>query len=344
MIPYLICIFPAAYVCLFSYKRYEGNKKVIALLLLPLFILIAFRGITVGSDTKAYTNMFIAMREHIFSLESSYERLEIGFKVLLKVLSTINGDPQILFITQGIVFYLIFINFIEKNTFDPARFIVLFLGLNLFNFYLTGVRQALAMSICLMSYEMAKKRKIVCFLLLILLAFSFHKSAIFFLAVYPLCSKNINKNYVFIDVIAIAVVAALNEKIFAIGGNVFDLNYGIESAQNGYVMIVIVTIVTILSFLYYDSLEIRNPECKILIQLNAVSMALWVLRLYSRTAERVAFYFLPFTILMMIEICVLPRDIRYRRVINLGTVVFFVVYFVYRLNGLGVIPYRFFWQ
>ena len=342
MIPYLVCVLPVAFICLFSHKRYGDNKKVIALMLFPLFALIAFRGSSVGFDTPAYSNMFIAMKNNLFALEASYDRIEIGFKILLKVLSVISDNPQILFIVQALLFYVVFINFLKRNTLDPARFIVLFLGLNLFNFYLTGVRQAFAMSICIMAYQMAKERKLVRFLLLIVLAFMFHKSALFFIAIYPLCSKKINKNYIFLDVLIIGCVAVFNERLFEIGGSVFDLNYGVESAQNGYLMVGIVAITTVMSFLYYALLVRKNPDCAILIQINVLSMAMWVLRLYSRTAERIALYFLPFTILLMIELFDLPKDSRYKKIINLGSVAFFTLYFIYRLNGVGLLPYQFF--
>lgn len=344
MIPYLLCLFPVAFVCLFSRKRYEGDKKAIALMLLPLFVLIAFRGVRVGADTVGYQNMFMAMNSNTFVYELSYGRIEVGFKVLLKILTYISDDPQILFIVQALVFYLCYIFFLSKNTLAPARFIILFLGLNLFNFYLTGVRQAFAMAICLVAYQMAKERKLIGFILCILLAFSFHKSALFFVAVYPLAGSKINKNYIILDVALISFIVAINEKMFSIGGEFFDIKYGIESAQNGYIMIVIVAVTTLLSFLYYDTLTKNNPDCAALIQINALSMAMWALRLYSRTAERVALFFLPFTILLLVELFDLPEDIRYRRLINLGTVLFFGAYFVYRLNGLGLVPYTFFWM
>lgn len=344
MIPYLVCILPVAFVCLFSYHRYEGNKKAIALMLLPLFVLIAFRGATVGTDTPGYLKMFNAMNDNVFLAEASYERIEVGFKMLLKGLSVINDNAQILFIVQAFLFYVVFVNFLKKNTFDPARFIVIFLGLNLFNFYLTGVRQAFAMSICMVAYQMAKERKLIRFLLLIALAFTFHKSALFFIVIYPLCSQKINRNYIVLDILGLGLVAIFNERLFEIGGSVFDLNYGIEAVQNGYIMVGIVAITTIMSFMYYGTLIYKNPENSILIQLNALSMAMWVLRLYSRTAERIALYFLPFTILLMVELFDLPENSRYRKLLNLGSVMFFTVYFIYRLNGLGLLPYQFFWM
>lgn len=344
MIPYLVCILPVAFICLFSYHQYEGNKKAISLMLFPLFALIAFRGVNVGFDTPAYSKMFIAMKDSLFLLESSYERIEIGFKLLLKGLSMLNDNPQILFIVQALLFYVVFVNFLKKNTFEPARFIVLFLGLNLFNFYLTGVRQAFAMSICIVAYQLAKERKLIRFLLLVALAFMFHKSALFFIAIYPLCSQKLNRNYIVLDVLAIGLVAVFNKRLFEIGGSVFDLNYGIEATQNGYIMVGIVAVTTLMSFLYYGALTYKNPECSILIQINALSMAMWVLRLYSRTAERIAIYFLPFTILLMIELFDLPEDDRYKKLLNLGSVAFFTAYFIYRLNGLGLLPYQFFWM
>ena len=51
-----------------------------------------------------------------------------------------------------------------------------------------------------------------------------------------------------------------------------------------------------------------------------------------------------FTILLMIELLDLPKDSRYKKMLNLGSVAFFTLYFIYRLNGVGLLPYQFFWM
>lgn len=347
MIPYVICFLPSAVICLFSKNKYPQNKMFIFLMLLPLFLLTAFRGSEVGADTLAYNRMYETMRDDTFVLESSYDRLEVGYKVFLWCLTRISANPQFQYIVLSIFYIVIFTFFLYRNTDNPARFVVLFLGLSIYTFYLTGIRQSIAMTICLLAYEKAKQRKLIMFVLIVMIAFSFHKSALFFGAAYFFTKSQKGKIYIpiYISIFILAII--FNEQIFAYGSTVFDIDYGIETTGNGYFMFGIVAITTLLSFIFMEELEENRLDNIMLIQLNVISMALWILRLFSRTAERVALIYMPFTILLIVELfdlSIITKDDRLSKLINLSTTVFLGLYFFYRLDGTGLLPYIPFWR
>lgn len=344
MIPYLICFIPVAGIYLFSRDRFENNRHAIFWMLLPFFLLVAFRSSSVGSDTIAYNKMYTSMSWGQFGLESSYDRLEIGYKILLFIFTKISSNPQFQYICLAIFFEIAFTSFLSKNAENPAHFIVLFGGLNLFSFYITGVRQSIAITICLLSYEKVKKKQFIRFLIIVLIAFSFHKSAIFFLLTYFFANRKLQRNHIPLYLAGFTLIAFFNEWLFSIGGEVFDLAYGIENVGNGYFMFSIVALVTIMSFIAMEKLIAHNVNNIYLIQINVITMAMWVLRLFSRTAERPSLFFMPFTFLLIDQIMEVIDDMRVQQVVKLFSTVFLGVYFIYRLKGVGLIPYTFFWQ
>jgi hypothetical protein len=154
----------------------------------------------------------------------------------------------------------------------------------------------------------------------------------------------LSKNYIPLYFAGFALVIFLNEKLFAIGGSIFDISYGIEKTDNGYFMFAIVTLITIASFLMMNRLIEHNSNNIMLIQINTITMALWIMRLFSRTAERPSLFFMPFTFLLADQIIEVIDNEEICKVVKLFSTVFLGVYFIYRLKGVGLIPYKFFWQ
>lgn len=344
MLPYLICYLLPVGILLFLPSKNHSNKKIIVIMLIPLFVLTALKGVNVGSDTYAYNAMFNTMRNGTFYLESSYDRLEIGYKCFLWLLTRISGHPQIQYIVSSIFCFIVYTYFLDNNSEDSALYLILFMGLNVYNFYFSGVRQSIAMTICLIAYEQAKKRHLIKYIIIVGIAFLFHKVSVFFLLAYVFTNRKVSKKIIPVYVIMFVMMAVFRERLFLLGGEIFDINYGIETAQNGYVMLTIVFIITILSFVNWKKLTEMHAENIYLIQLNIITMGFWLLRLFSRTAERPALLFMPFTILLGCQLMKCLVSNKDRVLVNFMFTTVMGVYFIYRLNGLGLMPYMFFWQ
>ncbi|MBR5500050.1 MAG: EpsG family protein [Clostridia bacterium] len=360
MFPYFICLIIALLPAIFikkdelaridsnasdiSHTSREEKKRNIALFLIPLVLLIAFKGETVGADTQSYNKMYMFMAEDAFAGEISYERIEIGFKVLIKSLSSIWENPQFLHIVYACFFFLAYKRFIKDNAVNAARFVVLFMGMSLFSFYLTGIRQSLAMLICLYAYACIKDKKPVKFLVIVLFATLFHKAALFFLPAYSFARVKVTKNKILMYIGMLLFVAIANKLLFDFAADFFDLNYGIEETGNGYISVAIMAIITIFSFMKMQSLLALNPNNRYLINLNAIHTAMWVLRLFSRTAERPSMFYTVFTILLVEQMILTIEDYRERFLANAAVMCFFGLYFIYRINGAGIVPFVFFWQ
>ena len=344
MIPYLICFILPVIASFLPKKSIKNKKLFIAVLLLPFCILIAFKHKSVGADTMAYNKIFERMYDGTFWYESSYQKMEIGFVGLIWLLTRITAFTQIQYILLSIFFLITFIYFLFDNTEDYALFLLLFYSLNVFSFFLTGLRQSIAILICFWGFNQARKKHFMRFIILVALAFLFHKSSIIFLIVYWCINKQFKKNNIIWYILFFIVIALFNESLFSIGNEIFDANYGIEYVGNGYIMVAIMAIITIMSFFFYMKLVKLNVFNAALIELNVVCMGLWILRLFSRTAERLSLYFMPFTILLVCQLIgMIDRKID-KSIVSIILISLTLFLFIYKLNNLGLTSYRFFWD
>ena len=349
MIPYFFCLLPVLVAGVFSTNSVYATKldqrrnvKYCWFALLPMAFLMAFRAESIGADTVQYNNMYLYIR---FGLDRFIdERIETGYITFLKIITRISSDPQTQHIVISILFITIFGSFLRNNVISASRFAVLFMGLNLFAFYLSAIRQVLAMMICLCSYESIKKRNLIRFALWIGLAYLFHKAAIFFVPAYFVANWKFSKQRIWQYILLFIGLAVMHESLFAYAGVWFDIKYGVEETANGYIMVLLMAIITVFSFWRINQLLELSPNNRFLVQLNVLHMGFWILRLFSRTAERPSMFYTPFTILLIEQLILTIENLRIRFIVNACVMLFFGIYFIYKLLGVGLVPYVFFWQ
>ncbi len=319
----------------------------VALAIFPLFLLLALKGESVGADTESYNRIFNTMGKGWDKFNETYVRIEVGYKALLWLLTKITSWVQIQYFVFATFTFVVITRFFYKNSDNPYLCGILFLGFNLYSFYMSGLRQAYAMTICLIAYEMIKKRKLIYFLIITAIAFLFHKAALFFLPAYFIANHKPKKSLAFLYILVIVVVAVFNKQIFGLGAEILELNYGIEETGNGFVMFSIMAIITLWSFLARENLLRHDSNNSRLFMLNLVAMLLWVLRLFSRTAERPSMFYAFFTILLIDQLISSYKSVVRDRgilVLEVAVPTLGFMYFVYRLiSNMSLVPYVFFW-
>lgn len=80
------------------------------------------------------------------------------FYSFMKILTYISEDPQFMLIITSVIVALSFSIFIYKNSINPLMSFIMFIGLRYYSFTLTGLRQAIAWSIILISYQFIKEK------------------------------------------------------------------------------------------------------------------------------------------------------------------------------------------
>lgn len=120
---------------------------------------------TGSTDTRVYIWRFedICAFDNFFDYynlnlkEEKFFFAESGYYLFTWLLSRITHNEQMLVLTTSCCITFVTCRFIYKNTQDPPMALLIYVCLGLFTFNMSGMRQALAMSICMLAYELVKK-------------------------------------------------------------------------------------------------------------------------------------------------------------------------------------------
>ena len=274
-------------------RRLRYFLTVIAVL--PMFLLFVLRYKYIGADTIGYVRFFEdEVRKYTFAelINTDLIRIEVGYRIYVKLISLITDNYTVFFLINGIVIFGTLLHFTKKYTENPFVFFFLFMTLGTYQFVETGLRQALAMMICLWAVDFLKDKKAIRFILLVLLAYCFHHSAMIFILMLPLSWV---KKLDWSIVIHLFIGAA-----FLVGFTVFhDLfnewlgyDYGIEETGNGGIFLALVAVLFVFSLFMTYGMFRKTDGQHLIVHLSILTVTIWILRLFSRTAERISYYYI----------------------------------------------------
>ena len=187
-----------------------------AILLAPMFILVAFRHYTIGSDTHSYYDIFYRMTSAdgvVGALRASLN-MEDGF-LLLNYFFNLIGFSYYGF--QFVVSLFIFISlsvFIYRYSNNYSLSCVVFLCMRFMFGTMNQVRMWISIGVLLWSFPYLLKKKIIPFILIVLLASLFHLSCLIFLLIFPISLLKNNKRNVILFIAVALVLFLLGDRLF----------------------------------------------------------------------------------------------------------------------------------
>lgn len=174
----------------------------------PLVIVAANRDIEVGSDTGAYPLQVFDNRHHYeFDLFSSIEPL---YAFLGYITLKLNGDfNTLLLITHVIIVGSFWIGFWRMKKEVPLWMSTFFFCFLFYNTSLQISRQSLALGVIFLGFSYLKERKLLIYLISVLVGFFFHKSALAALFIIPFVffeEKSVLQKLIIFGVVAFLVL------------------------------------------------------------------------------------------------------------------------------------------
>ena len=268
---------------------------------------------------------------------------EIGYSLFIKILSSIGISEQVfLAIVSLIIITLIGIVWIKKSKM-PGLSILLYFAFGFFTFTFSGLRQSIALSILFFSFLYVEKRNFIKFILSILLASTFHKTAIIFIVAYPLYYIKLKlKHYTFI-IPSFIICFILKAKIFVMVAVLFKGREVQPESTGAYGLFIFMIGTLILSYIFYnsDSKEVNAYRNYIL-----VAIFIQMLASQSNTIGRAGYYFWMFITLLVPEVIKSQKNMLIKYLSGCIVVSFLVIYYLDSLSTgyLNIVPYKFFWQ
>ena len=323
------------------------KKKYCIITGILLFSFLALRSRTLGSTdtTNYYNTMARAINSPSWASFFRPDLYEAGSQFFIWSLSRVFKDPQwLIVVTSGI--YVVSIMFcLWNNSKCIPLALMMYICLGMMSFQMQGMRQALAMSICLLAYESAKKRKLIPFVLLVFLAMQFHRTAIVFLPVYLLSGLKFNWKSIACVMIGCIAILLISTRVVSIANNLFERDYNNTVSSGGFVALAIYMIIIIIVPWLTKRTMLESQEVGAFYILLIGATCYMMSYFGAQAAERISFYFMFSQCIILPNVIVDGRLNSKSRVIALYIDFFLIVALnMYRLQGSDMVPYLWFWS
>lgn len=300
MLVWLFMIFSIVVLSLILNSKSEKNKKTyLGIVAIILIFVVGSRNaeINYGSDINNYFRLFQNAILMDWTQFESISTMEKGYLAISFILAKLIPWGQTIIYAQASFCIITVLYFIYKNTENVQLATIFFICFGPFQFFLTGFRQAIAICIGLLMFEVAKKKKYVKYIILLLIAISIHQTAIVLIPLYFLVNiKNTSFSNIAV-IVGSVILTAFSRNFVNLGNEFFDRDYrGVffGSALGGLIQLFIYA-TTLLLCLFFSKAKSDDEHKKnsALIRVLIVGTAVYAMRFEALVLERVSFYFTP---------------------------------------------------
>ena len=339
-------------------EKLENKNKVYVICIGTwLFFVAALRNYTVGADVYNYLSRYVRFAasewEEIFVLADNM-MFEYGFAIINKLLSYVNSNPRFFLVLAAFVVVFSFSRQIYENSAKPWLSFFMFITLGMFGESLSALRQYIAIVLILFSYNAIKKNKLMEFVILVLLAFTIHRSAFIVLPMFWISKIEFRKihigiimgagAFVFVNVISpnselMNDIVAFLTRYTTYARFFISSNYRSSGGSVGATLIYFSFLILILAKLYNSDIESRNMY----IAFAIASVALILCTFITGICERILPYFSAMFIFSVPD--AIMKESNFRIQIQYISVICAVLLFYYfaiicRADVYQLIPYE----
>lgn len=322
-------------------KKKQRKYLIVSGLAVATVMGLRYPAYAVVYDLRSYADFYAAIGRVSWDSIFTVSGFEYGYVLLNKLLVSVVPWPQTILIVEALVCVFSIGWFIYKNSNYPFQAMLFYVTFGTMAFQLTAFRQSFAMSICLLSVEMIKRRRLVLFMLMVLLASTFHVSAIAFLVAYPLANRRptFTGSLTYLALVVLGVLGAGLATL--LGNSLFGMRYGgyVGSTYGGLVPIAIFGLT--IGITIWRRRRLSNW---VGLNMTVLGLAVYVMRYSTLVLERVSFYFTSGVTVALPDAISSVEDSSLRTALRLAVVSLAVAYFAYRLLTSEWGIYRFFWQ
>lgn len=333
------------------YDQENIKKYAIDFFFLIFLLMLCFRSIECGNDLSSY--LYITNRNMMKTYTDilHYYPTEWGYHLFNRFFYSLFGSYQIYIALVSLITIIPVWLFYRKECKVQYLAIILFMVVGPFSMYFSGLRQAMAMAFAFPAFYLAKNKKILWFLVIVVVATMFHTSAFILIGVYPMCVFKITKKWLWFVLPIMGLIFAFNRTILIYLMALFGDNYTHYdvSPTGAYGTLIILVSFAILSYLLIDESKLdQTTIC--LRNLLLISVCLQCFAPVQNVAMRFNYYYLPFVPVLLSRIipCAKGRYEKDSIIIIISLDILFIFYFFYRAYAgediMHIFPYVPFWR
>lgn len=330
-------------------RKETFNRRAAFCFFLLVSVVLALRHPSMGVDlgyNESFGYLTSFDKIHSFSWDkvlslSQYLNYERGYVVFNKLVGSISEDPQFFLgvcavISLAPIFYVIY-----KKSVDVTLSTFIYLGLPSFLILFSGLRQAIAIGLCFLSLLLIEKKKPLLFALLVLLASSFHASALLFLFAYPAYFIKLNKSWRIVSVLLLAVVFGFRASIFPLLCRLFGYGDAVMDNNGAILLFLVFTVVYVYGFL------LDNDHNQGYLNLFYIACFCQAMAGLHSTVIRIGYYYMLTLVLFLPQVIKNTKDDTLRTLSKIAVPLCFILFSLYSLQSSSwaeTYPYYWFWQ
>lgn len=325
-------------------KKKPYKKVFIAIVSFQMILISGLRDVSIGADTWNYENHFYELIEmdfyswknlalRIFQF-GSYNARDIGYEMFTKLFGMLIPNFRIYLFAIAIFVCWGLGRFLYKHSENLCLSYVIFQSFLLQFFLLTGIRQTIAVGLTVFwGYELILEKKLGKYILICLIAATFHTTAIIMIPFYFVCNyrKDIIGKY-FVGIMLSVIFISFGSRIFQYLPLGMFSSYadsqGISSYTFIFMMLIIVAITGILDKTHY--LRVRDKNDRNMVNGTIISEVLIATSAVLDVLFRLGYYYI-FYMLCLLPILLRTLEEKSAKVIKIMLYMILVVY-VYKMK------------
>lgn len=223
-----------------------------------LIVLSAVRDYTVGADTLNYCQGYRYIQQLSFGNAMKFG-WEQGYVAINWLLGQFFGNERTLLVFMATFILMPIFIWIKRESKNPLLSLIVFVGMGMWNSSMFILRQWCAMAILTFSYKYIKERRFAPFILLVLIAMMFHRTAAIFILAYFIEGVSINKASVFFSIPLSIAIGLLGGKILGILNRFARISEG-GNFNGGASMLIVLWLCVIVTFVCFKGLVPEKLE------------------------------------------------------------------------------------
>lgn len=310
-----------------------------------IVLMAALKSPSIAADAMSYTLDFTNISGMSFADISERYEGYLGYYYASKLFSLAGLPVQAWFFFVEALYILPLAKLIDRYSKDKLFSILIFVTTGLLLFSFAGLKQVMAMSFMMFSFLSFIEKRYVLSVLCVALAYTCHATGLIFLASFGVYYFRKLKSEIFLIAIASVIVVTYSASLFsgmvATVGNEHFERYLEQDVSYTYTTLLFYVAIVGISLLAYKNYSLVNSgEFRMVLGLSIIACVLQSLAGYSPNMFRLAYYYTPFFMILLPNVCYYNAG-KNDSLIRQLLVVVLVVYFVYTGRNNA---FSFFWQ
>lgn len=339
-----------------------SSKNYTFLVASAIFVIIAFRDYSVGVDTLTYKELFYSSEQYVKHYKTNIPNItsECLFFLTANMVRLMRLGDRIYFIIISLFMVLSITIFIKRYSKSQFLSYWLYITLGLLALSMSALRQMIALSVILFSFNYLIEEKKVKYVVTVFIASLFHFSAIIMLPIYFLRKIKLTPNKRLLLLFSTVIGTYLAKKIvlwivFSIDifAKYLPYNMGAESVRtNPLVILVALAIPLICSIIYKNNREDTHNSSRelnlfnIFYLMSCINLGIMIVSTDISIVSRVSYYFLVCNIILIPNAIMSMRNQQFKVMALLSCLALTFAQFVISTPGsyLKIDHYLFFWK